>query len=68
MPKGQRQRLFTKEFSKGDKVHIIRYEHGWLDGSVSGIITEISDFSCTVKSKNGSLYEINHPRDIQKAI
>lgn len=66
-PPTPRQRVFTNEFSLGDTVSVIRAEHGWHDGAVSGEITEMSAKSATVvDSETGSSYEINHPRDIRK--
>lgn len=60
-----RKRLFTNEFKKGDKVAIIREEHGWHDGALEGVITDLGPEYCVVRVK-GCEYYINHPRDIYK--
>lgn len=63
-----RQRLFTKEFQIGDHVSIIREEHGWHEGAISGYIVKMSDTFCVVFDENsGCAYGINHPRDIRKS-
>lgn len=64
--KTPRQRLFTKEFKKGDLVSITREHHGWHDGRTSGRIISLSANSCTVRSDDGCEYQIDHPRDISK--
>lgn len=64
--KTPRQRLFTKEFKKGDIVSITRHHHGWEDGRVQGRITSLSTMGCTVTDDEGCTYEIDHPRDIHK--
>lgn len=61
-----RQRIFSNEFSVGDTVAIIRHRHGWEDGKVCGEVVKLTDFSMKVKSVNGSVYEIEHPRDARK--
>jgi hypothetical protein len=61
-----RQRKFTNEYRLGERMYIIRSEHGWHDGSIQGNITHLSENSCTITSDQGILYEINHPRDISK--
>ncbi len=58
------RRKFTDTFGIGDEVAIIREEHGWHDGRVSGIIDTISDYSCTVRVDQGS-WVIPYPRDIR---
>jgi hypothetical protein len=65
-PPTPRQRLFTNEFKLGDRVSVIREEHGWHEGAVEGRITFMTPTSCTVTSDEGSEYSINHPRDIHK--
>jgi hypothetical protein len=62
-----RQRLFTNEFKVGQRVCIIRHEHGWHDGNLEGVIIPgMTPHSAVVKSDDGGKYFIDHPRDIQK--
>lgn len=49
-----RRRIFTEEFKLGQRVGIIRSEHGWFDGELSGEIVEISPDSCVVRIEEGS--------------
>ena len=59
-----RQRLFTNEFKLGDKVGIIRTEHGWHDGDLCGTIVWIDPMFAHVEAEDGYTYTIYHPRDI----
>jgi len=59
-----RQRLFTNEFNKGDRVSIIRSDQGWFDGSVVGTITTIHEIFCVVLDDDGFEHKIKHCRDI----
>lgn len=59
-----RTRLFTNEFEVGMRVSIIRAEHGWHDGQVSGVITHMTGHTAVVRSDEGVEYDIRHPRDI----
>lgn len=59
-------RKFTDDFKLGDNVAIIRYEHGWFDGSIGGPIIKINDFYCTVECKWGEKHCINYKFDIRK--
>jgi hypothetical protein len=65
------RRKFTDSFGIGDEVAIIRTEHGWFDGSVSGKITELTEYTCTVVADRhdphyaGIPFEIEKPRDIR---
>lgn len=62
-----RQRFFDKEFKLGDKVAIIRADHGWFDGRLTGVIRKIDPMWCSVKDdEDGFDWLINHPRDITK--
>lgn len=61
-----KRRRFTDDFKLGDKVSVIRTEHGWFDGSLVGTITEIGDYHCIVTDKDGIGYYILKPRDIYK--
>lgn len=68
------RRIFTKEFRLGQRVSVIRSEHGWHDGEISGEIVEISENSCVVRVSEGHLSRgerwhahdliIRHCRDI----
>lgn len=69
-----RQRLFTNEFRKGDRVIVFRVK-GSPDGNTyigPAVITQITPYSCMVAAANineeeeGPLFQINHPRDIRK--
>lgn len=64
-----RQRYFTEEFSIGDEVAIIRHDHGWEDGGLTGRIVSLSPTGCTVRvseeNRSGD-FEIHHCRDIYK--
>lgn len=65
------RRKFTDTFGLGDRVAIVRTEHGWFDGSVSGTIEQISDYTCTVEADSddstfaGMDFPISRPRDIR---
>lgn len=61
-----RRRLFTNEFKLGDRVGVVRTEHGWYDGGLEGRITVLTAGSAEVTDDDGMTYEINHPRDIFK--
>jgi hypothetical protein len=61
-----RQRLFTNEFKFGQRVCVIRHEHGWHDGMLEGVIIGLTTHYAIVKSDDGVKYFIDHPRDIQK--
>ena len=61
-----RQRLFTNEFKVGERVYVIRHEHGWHDGNLEGNITSMTAHCAVVKSDDGGIYYIDHPRDIGK--
>ena len=65
---------FTDRFKLGNEVAVIRYEHGWFDGRISGEIISISDYCCSVKilpdeylggyNMEGFILSIDKPRDI----
>jgi hypothetical protein len=57
---------FTDRFQIGDWVSITRWEHGWVDGGVTGRITAMTDYSCNVQGEDGHNYPIDKPRDIHK--
>lgn len=64
----ERRRSFTDEYKLGDKVAVIRTEHGWHDGSLIGRISWIVSDACAVTDDDGFVHQINHPRDIQKVV
>lgn len=49
----------------GQRVSIVRHEHGWVDGVVGGVIRSLSEAWCVVAGDDGCDYEIRHPRDIR---
>lgn len=58
-------------FAVGDKVAVIRYEHGWHDGNLTAIITEVHKsnqgiFSYVAETKEGNAITIEHTRDAIK--
>lgn len=58
-------RKFTNSFKLGEIVFIVRTRHVWFDGSKSGPIVAISDFTCEVwDEEDGCTYPIEKPRDI----
>lgn len=61
-------RDFPDTFGLGDEVSVVRTEHGWFDGSISGTIVEIAASRCTVEITNGGSYEwmVGYREDIQK--
>lgn len=63
---GTPRRKFTDHFSINDEVAIIRFEHGWLDGRVTGRIISISNYHCVVSGNDGGKYDIDCVRDIRK--
>lgn len=69
-PKSSVRRKFTDVFGLGDRVAVIRTRHGWHDGDLIGVITDISDYRCRVKeipqhqSHMGGEYDIDHVRDL----
>lgn len=63
-----RQRSFHGEFRMGDEVSVIRHEHGWENGLVTGRIIFMTSYSATVEDFDGNKYHIEHPRDISKVI
>lgn len=58
------QRIFTKEFKLHQRVFVIRHEHGWEDGRVSGSIILLAPDFAMVLGNDGFRYEIYHCRDI----
>lgn len=51
-------------FKDGERVSVIRTEHGWYDGSVSGTVKPGSG-GHVVQGDDGMEYEIQHLRDIR---
>jgi preprotein translocase subunit YajC len=62
--KANERKKFTDYFGVGDEVAIIRTNHGWFDGSLLGLITEVEDYYCKVKTGSGDSYEIKKTRDL----
>jgi hypothetical protein len=56
-----RPRSFSDTFKVGDRVRIIRHDHGWCDGDIVGTLISLGGL---VEDGDGYTYEINHPRDI----
>jgi len=61
----------NSHFKTGDKVNIVRTRHGWFDGKLSAIITEIfhhetKRVSYTVKDDSGTKHEIYRTSDLRE--
>lgn len=59
-------------FKTGNRVAIIRYRHGWLDGSVQGVVKavdtkESGDCKYVIFGDDGNDYEIKSTRDLRAA-
>lgn len=60
-----------KHVQRGDKVYIIRHEHGWLDGRLTGIIKEIyhketGGIAYEVEGEDGFFYYCPKRNDVRK--
>lgn len=54
----------------GDRVRIIRHEHGWVDGREEGTVvevlpTETGRVGYTVQTDNGGFYSCRNTRDLR---
>ena len=73
MKGGTPKKKFTDHFKLGDRVSVIRDQHGWYDGTIGGLITFIDEHSCNVtidddfhKHHLGEVLTIYKVRDIRK--
>lgn len=58
-----------KPFNVGDRVSVIRTNHGWYDGALCAVVQERSQrktgtYFYQVLGEDGSQYHVNHTRDL----
>jgi hypothetical protein len=71
-PAPDTRRKFTDSFKIGQRVRVIRTEHGWFDGQLEAVICRMGDYWCVVREIQGGKptrteHEIRKPRDIWPA-